>query len=44
MLDPAWAAFYEARGWTAEDWIAQGIELDNAVMDGFPEVVFAFHL
>ena len=44
VLDPAWAAFYEARGWTAEDWIAQGIELDNAVMDGFPEVVFAFHL
>ena len=44
VLDPVWAAFYEARGWTAEDWIAQGVELDNAVMDGFPEVVFAFHL
>ena len=44
VLDPAWAAFYEAQGWSAEDWIVQGIELDNAVMDGFPEVVFAFHL
>ncbi len=44
VLDPAWAAFYQARGWTAEDWIAQGVELDNAVMDGFPEAVFAFHL
>ena len=44
VLDPAWAAFYEAQGWSAEDWVAQGIELDNAVMDGFPEVVFAFHL
>lgn len=44
VLDPAWAAFYEAQGWSAEDWVAQGIELDNTVMDGFPEVVFAFHL
>ena len=44
MLDPAWAAFYAARGWTAENWVAQGVELDNAVMDGFPGVTFAFHL
>ncbi len=44
VLDPSWAAFYEARGWTAESWIAQGVELDNAVMDGFPGVTFAFHL
>ena len=43
-LDPAWAAFYEAQGWSAEDWVAQGVELDNAVMQGFSEVVFAFHL
>ena len=44
VLDPVWAAFYEAQGRSAEDWIAQGVELDNAVMDGFSEVVFAFHL
>ena len=44
VLDPAWAAFYASRGWTAEDWVAQGVELDNAVMDGFPGVTFAFHL
>ena len=44
VLDPAWAAFYASQGWTAEDWVAQGVELDNAVMEGFPEVTFAFHL
>ena len=44
ILDPTWAAFYESQGRTGEDWIAQGIELDNAVMNGFPEAMFAFHL
>ena len=44
VLDPAWAAFYAAQGRSAEDWIAQGIELDNAVMEGFPQATFAFHL
>ena len=44
VLDPTWAEFYRSRGWTAEDWVAQGVELDNAVMDGFPDVTFAFHL
>ncbi len=44
VLDPAWAKLYASRGWTAEDWVAQGVELDNAVMDGFPGVTFAFHL
>lgn len=44
ILDPTWAAFYESQGRTGEDWIAQGIELDNAVMDGFTETTFAFHL
>ena len=44
VLDPAWAAFYAAQGRTAEDWIAQGVELDNAVMEGFPQATFAFHL
>ena len=44
VLDPAWAEFYAAQGRTAEDWIAQGVELDNAVMEGFPQATFAFHL
>lgn len=44
VLDPTWAAFYESQGRTGKDWIDQGIELDNAVMAGFTETVFAFHL
>lgn len=44
VMDPTWAAFYESRGWRAEDWLAQGVELDNAVMEGFDGVTFAFHL
>ena len=43
-LDPQWASFYESRGFTAQDWVAQGTELDNAVMEGFGGVTFGFHL
>ncbi len=44
LVDPAWRAFYEARGWSAESWIAYGLELDNAVIDAAPGVTFGFHL
>jgi 5-methyltetrahydropteroyltriglutamate--homocysteine methyltransferase len=44
LLDPQTRAFYEARGWSLDQWLNQGVELDNAVMDGFPEVTFGFHL
>ena len=44
VLDPAWAGFYAQRGWSAEDWVAYGVELDNWVMDGWPDVTFGFHL
>ena len=44
LLDPATRRFYEARGWTLDQWLGLGIELDNAVMAGFPEVTFGFHL
>jgi 5-methyltetrahydropteroyltriglutamate--homocysteine methyltransferase len=44
LLEPATRAFYEARGWSLDDWLQLGIELDNAVMEGFPEVSFGFHL
>ena len=44
LLDPGARAFYESRGWTAEKWLGQGIEMDNAVMEGFGEVTFGFHL
>src|SRR5262245_47169501 len=37
-------AFYESRGWTLDQWLSRGIELDNAVMAGFPDVTFAIHL
>lgn len=44
LLDPQTRAFYESQGWTLDEWLRQGIELDNAVMGDFPEVTFGFHL
>jgi 5-methyltetrahydropteroyltriglutamate--homocysteine methyltransferase len=44
LLAPATRAFYESRGWTLDQWLSRGIELDNAVMAGFPDVTFAIHL
>ncbi|MCH6587125.1 MAG: cobalamin-independent methionine synthase II family protein [Proteobacteria bacterium] len=44
LLDPATRAFYESRGWTLDQWLHMGIELDNALMEGFPGVTFGFHL
>jgi 5-methyltetrahydropteroyltriglutamate--homocysteine methyltransferase len=44
LLEPRTREFYASRGWPAEAWLERGIELDNAVMDGFPGVTFGFHL
>jgi 5-methyltetrahydropteroyltriglutamate--homocysteine methyltransferase len=44
LLDPATRGFYETRGGGAERYLERGIELDNAVMAGFPEVTFGLHL
>jgi len=44
LLDPKTRAFYESQGWTLEQYLHQGIEMDNAVMGDFPEVTFGFHL
>jgi 5-methyltetrahydropteroyltriglutamate--homocysteine methyltransferase len=44
LLDPATSRFYESLGWSAERFLEQGIEMDNAVMDGFPGVTFGIHL
>jgi 5-methyltetrahydropteroyltriglutamate--homocysteine methyltransferase len=45
LIDPQWRAYYEARGWPADEWVARGIELDNAVIDAAPAgVTFGFHL
>lgn len=44
LLDPETRGFYEQQGWSLEKWLSAGIELDNAVMEGLPEVTFAFHI
>jgi 5-methyltetrahydropteroyltriglutamate--homocysteine methyltransferase len=44
LIDPRTRAFYEAQGWSVERWLDRGIELDNWVMEGHPEVTFGFHL
>src|SRR5215468_10728176 len=42
LIDPAWRAFYEDRGWPAERWLGYGIELDNAVIDAGRPATFGF--
>ena len=44
LLDPKTRSFYEGQGWSLDQWLGRGIELDNAVMDGFPGVTFGFHI
>lgn len=44
LLDPRTRSFYERQGWSLDQWLGQGIELDNAVMDGFPSVTFGLHI
>lgn len=45
LLDPATRSFYEGLGWSFDKWLSLGIELDNAVMRGFHDVItFGFHV
>jgi 5-methyltetrahydropteroyltriglutamate--homocysteine methyltransferase len=44
LLDPRTRAFYEKLGWSLNQWLSLGIELDNALMEGFPDVTFGFHV
>jgi 5-methyltetrahydropteroyltriglutamate--homocysteine methyltransferase len=44
LADPRTSTFYERQGWDVSRWLARGIELDNAVIEGFPGVTFGFHL
>ncbi len=44
LLDPKTRGFYERQEWSLEKWLRAGVELDNAVMDGFPDVTFGFHV
>ena len=44
LLDAGTRAFYEARGWSVQDWLALGVELDNRVMAPIEGVTFGLHL
>jgi 5-methyltetrahydropteroyltriglutamate--homocysteine methyltransferase len=44
LLDPKTRAFYEAQGWTTEEWLDLGIALDNKVMADIDGVTFGLHL
>jgi 5-methyltetrahydropteroyltriglutamate--homocysteine methyltransferase len=44
LLDRGTTSFYEAQGWRLNQWLSRGVELDNAVMDGFPDVTFGLHV
>jgi 5-methyltetrahydropteroyltriglutamate--homocysteine methyltransferase len=44
LLDPRTRAFYEKLGWSLERWLSLGVELDNALINGFPDVTFGFHI
>jgi 5-methyltetrahydropteroyltriglutamate--homocysteine methyltransferase len=44
LLDPITRVFYENAGWSLNQWLSLGIELDNAVVDGFRDVTFGFHV
>ena len=44
LLDPETRFFYEKLGWALDQWLSRGIEMDNVVMSGFPEITFGLHL
>ena len=44
LIDARTRAFYESQGWSVDEWLDRGIELDNWVMEGHPGVTFGFHL
>jgi methionine synthase II (cobalamin-independent) len=44
LLEPATRVFYEGLGWSFKKWLSLGIDLDNAVMKGFRNVTFGFHI
>jgi 5-methyltetrahydropteroyltriglutamate--homocysteine methyltransferase len=44
LLDAKTRVFYETLGWSLNQWLSLGIELDNAVVDGFRDVTFGFHI
>jgi len=44
LLDPKTRVFYERLGWNLDQWLSLGMDLDNAITDGFSNVTFGFHI
>jgi len=44
LLEPETRAFYEAQGWSTEEWLDLGVALDNQVMSRVDGVTFGLHL
>ena len=44
LLDPRTRIFYEKLGWSLDQWLCRGLELDNAITAGFPDVTFGVHV
>lgn len=44
LVDSSWRAFYEARAGSPQRWLAQGIELDNALIAAGRPATFGLHL
>jgi len=44
LLDPKTRSFYERLGWSLKKWLRLGVEMDNAVSEGFTDVTFGLHV
>jgi 5-methyltetrahydropteroyltriglutamate--homocysteine methyltransferase len=44
LLDPKTRIFYEQQGWSLDEWLSLGMELDNALMKDIAGVTFGFHI
>jgi 5-methyltetrahydropteroyltriglutamate--homocysteine methyltransferase len=44
LLDPKTSRFYRRLGWSLDQWLSLGLQLDNAIMEGFPNITFGFHV
>jgi len=44
LLDTKTRGFYERQGWSLDQWLDLGTEIDNALMVGSPGTTFGFHI
>jgi 5-methyltetrahydropteroyltriglutamate--homocysteine methyltransferase len=44
LLDPKTSRFYRRLGWSLDQWLSLGLQLDNAIIEGFPNITFGFHV